>query len=249
MASRWLAVHPLRTRRSIALLLACALAWAGSGHAASLQVAPTSLTLQGRQNADALWLSNSGKQAVQVQLRVFRWTQADGSESLAPSEDLVASPAMQTLSPGQRQLVRIVRTRPAPVPAEMAYRVIVDELPTTNERQGLQFVLRYSIPIFIVPEGGAGVPALEARLLGGDDGGILEVRNRGTQHAQIADLAYGKDAATATPVVPGLLGYVLAGQTMRWPLESASSRFTGGTFVARINGAAELQPLASQAAP
>ncbi len=233
------------------LLWLAAVLWPGIATAASLQVAPTSLTLQGRQNADVLWLSNSGKAPVQVQLRVFRWTQADGKESLDTTHDLVVSPAMQTLTPGQKQLVRIIRTTPEAVAAETTYRVIVDELPTVApERPGLQFVLRYSIPIFVVPEAATGAPALETRLTSGEDGiGVLEVRNRGTQHAQIADLAYGKDAQTATPVMPGLLGYALAGQTMRWPLKSPASHFTGGTFIARINGAATLQPLALQAAP
>jgi fimbrial chaperone protein len=241
--------------RTAGFLLLAAVLWSGTAVAASLQVAPTSLTLQGRQNAEVLWLSNSGKAPVQVQLRVFRWTQADGRESLDATHDLVVSPAMQTLTPGQKQLVRIIRSTPEAVSAETTYRVIVDELPTTApEHPGLQFVLRYSIPIFVVPEAAAGTPAiapvLETRLISGEDGaGVLEVRNRGTQHAQIADLAYGKDAETATPVMPGLLGYALAGQTMRWPLKSPASHFTGGTFIARINGAATLQPLALQAAP
>lgn len=241
--------------RTAGFLLLAAVLWSGTAVAASLQVAPTSLTLQGRQNAEVLWLSNSGKAPVQVQLRVFRWTQVDGRESLDATHDLVVSPAMQTLTPGQKQLVRIIRSTPEAVSAETTYRVIVDELPTTApEHPGLQFVLRYSIPIFVVPEAATGAPAiapvLETRLIDGEDGvGVLEVRNRGTQHAQIADLAYGKDAGTATPVMPGLLGYALAGQTMRWPLKSPASRFTGGTFIARINGAATLQPLALQAAP
>ncbi|HEX2084016.1 MAG TPA: molecular chaperone [Xanthomonadaceae bacterium] len=243
----------LRFRAIAASLFVLAAVWSGLACAASLQVAPTSLTLEGRQNAEMLWLSNSGKQPVQVQLRVFRWTQADGKESLEPARDLVVSPAMQALAPGQRQVVRIVRTSPVPMAAEAAYRVIVDELPTAGgQPQGLQFVLRYSVPIFVVPESPEGKPAiapvLEARLLGGEDGGILEVRNLGTQHAQIADLAYGKDTASATSVAPGLLGYVLAGQTMRWPLKFPASHFTGGLFVARINGAAVLQPLALQGA-
>ncbi|WP_242108028.1 fimbrial biogenesis chaperone [Luteimonas aquatica] len=244
-----------RLRALAAALLLLAAAWTGGAPAASLQVAPTSLTLQGRQNADVLWLSNSGKEPVQVQLRMFRWTQSDGAESLDPSHDLVVSPAMQTLQPGEKQVVRIIRTAPQPVAAETTYRVIVDELPSgARDRQGLQFVLRYSVPIFVVPDAAAGAPtpapALDARLLGSGDGeAILEVRNRGTQHAQIADLAYGKDAASAAPVTPGLLGYALAGQTMRWPLKSPASRFTGGIFVARINGAAALQPLALSASP
>jgi len=100
-------------RAAICLVL---LALAGQASAASLQVAPTMLTLQANQNADGLWLSNSGRAPVQVQLRVFRWTQVDGEERLEPTRDLVISPPMQTLPPGQRQLVRLIRTNPIPPP-------------------------------------------------------------------------------------------------------------------------------------
>lgn len=236
----------LRTRVAAGLVVLAAL-WAGGASAASLQVAPTSLTLQGRENAGVLWLDNSGEEPVQVQLRVFRWTQSDGRESLEPADELMVSPAMQTLAPGQRQVVRVIRARPEPVAAESAYRVIVDELPSAAPRRpGLQFVLRYSLPVFITPETTALAPALQARVLGSGQEALLEVRNLGNGHAQIADLAHGADAASATPVAPGLLGYVLPGRTMRWSLPSPASRYTGGVFVARINGAADLQLLAPQ---
>ncbi len=240
----------LRPRMRAVLAAGMLLAsWAGPAATASLQVAPTSLTLQDRQNAEMLWVSNSGNEPVLLQVRVFRWTQAGGEESLEPTTDLAVSPGMRTLAPGERQMVRIVRTTVDPVDMETAYRAIVDELPRADrEREGLQFVLRYSIPVFVVPTAAAGAlaPVLQARLLDGAGGAVLEVRNLGNLHAQIADLAHGQSAATATPVTPGLLGYVLPGQTRRWPLESPASRFAGGIFVARINGAADLQPLALQ---
>lgn len=248
----------VRLRLQAAVFLLALTLASGFAFAASLQVAPTSLTLQATQNAEGLWLSNSGDQPVQVQLRVYRWTQSDGVESLDPTRDLVVSPPMQTLPPGQRQLVRVIRTAPVPPQSELSYRVIVDELPTDAtpaDKQGLRFVLRYSIPVFIVPqaqptesgkkaEPAAIAPALQARLLTGNDGqAMLEVRNSGSQHAQIADLAFGKTAAGAEPVVPGLLGYALAGQTMRWPLKAPAARFAGGVFTARINSEPEPQPL------
>ena len=240
-----------RCRRTLPVLVALAGLFGGgtAAQAASLQVAPTSLTLQGTQNAEALWLSNVGEQPVQVQLRVFAWRQRDGTDTLAPTTDLVASPAMQTLPPGQRQLVRLVRTAPAAVAAETAYRVIVDELPAGPPAQeGIRFVLRYSVPVFVLPEGGTGAPRLSLRTLPGEDGTVLEVGNAGSGHAQIADLARGADAASAVQVTPGLLGYVLPGSTMRWTLPATASASTGA-FFARINGAAALQPLATPAAP
>lgn len=236
-------------RYRAAIFFAALLAFAIPAGAASLQVAPTSLTLQAKQSADGLWLSNSGDAPVQVQLRVFRWTQKDGEERLEPTRDLVISPPMQTLPPGERQLVRLVRTKPIAPSSEISYRVIVDELPAPNkEQQGLQFVLRYSVPVFIVPETPTPIaPSLRTRLVAVEDGqAAIEIENSGSEHAQIADLVYTDASNKQETIVPGLVGYVLPGQRMRWPLKSPASRFANGVFKARINsGPVELSlPLA-----
>jgi fimbrial chaperone protein len=108
----------------------------------------------------------------------------------------------------------------------------------------MQFVLRYSLPVFIQPEGvAAPTPDLQARVLQQADGRlVLEVHNRGSGHAQLADLAVG---TLQKPQVfqPGLVGYVLGGQTMRWPLDITAARMTGATLSAKINGASDPTPL------
>ena len=180
-------------RQGFACALLAALI-AGSTQAASLQVAPTSLQLTARQNAEALWISNSGTAPVDVQARVFRWTQRDGRDELEPTTDLVISPPMQALAAGQQQLIRVVRADPQPPAGQQAYRVIVDEVPTLDpNRQGMQFVLRYSLPVFVQPEDKAPeTPELQATLLTQPDGTLaLEVRNLGASYAQLADLAMG----------------------------------------------------------
>lgn len=234
------------SRRLHAWACAALAAFAGmDAGAASLQVAPTTLTLPADKAADGLWLSNSGAAPVKVQLRLFRWTQADGRDVLEATRDLVVSPPMQTLAPGQRQLVRLVRTGAAP-PAQAAYRVIVDELPDTDPaREGLQFVLRYSIPIFLDPAGVAPAShALSVRLDADADGdATLVAENRGGHYAQVADLSWLAGDGSTRTVLPGLVGYVLPGQRMRWSLKSPPAAFADGRFRARINGAVDEETL------
>ncbi len=235
-------------KRSTAKLCAGALVAALAlphAHAASLQVAPTSLQLGARQNAEALWISNSGTAPVDVQARVFRWTQRNGRDELEPTTDLVVSPPMQALAAGQQQLIRVVRAVPQAPAAQLSYRVIVDEVPKLDPtRQGMQFVLRYSLPVFVQPEDGAATtPDLQATVVTPPDGKpVLEVHNRGTGYAQLADLAVG---TPDRPQIfqPGLVGYVLGGQTMRWPLDIAAGRLSGATLSAKINGASQATPL------
>jgi len=230
------------------LFAALVLSVTGGAHAASLQVAPTSVTVQASQNAAGLDLANTGTADLHAQVRVFRWTQVDGEDRLEATRDIAVSPPMAKLAPGAKQLVRIIRLGP-PANAEMAYRVIVDELPvdaTGNEgKPGLQFMLRYSVPVFVMPAGIEAVaPDLHARVVGDEGRRSLEVRNTGTGHAQLADLAFVDGAGRRTLLGEGLAGYVLAGQSRRWPLPVAIGDAAGGHFETRINGETDVRPLA-----
>ena len=220
---------------------------AAPADAAGLQVTPTTLTLRARQSADGLWLSNTGSTPLQAQVRLFQWIQSDGEERFEPTRALAVSPPMLELAPGARQLVRVIRLG-APPAAEGSYRLIVDELPPDEAQRppGLQFVLRYSVPVFLAAAGDpATAPKLRARVDLQGDQVRFEVRNDGDQYAQLADLTFVDAHGTRHPLRPGLLGYALPGQRMRWPLAAPAELLRGaGTFKARINGEATEQALA-----
>ncbi|MFL6956778.1 molecular chaperone [Nocardiopsis yanglingensis] len=232
----------------VALLALCLLATSTAG-ATSLQVAPTSLQLEARQRAGELWLTNSGTSPVKLQVRVFRWVQQGGQEQLLPTDELMASPPMQELAAGQQQLVRVMRPTREPPSAQQYYRLIVDEVPDLATRaEGMQFVLRYSIPVFVQPASGKLAPQLQARLVTLDDGrNGVEVANSGNSYAQIADLALGS-VKRPRIVHPGLLGYVLPGQVMRWPIERMAIDRDNDQITAKLNGESEQTPLSPPSA-
>src|SRR5688500_4736362 len=118
----------MRMERTTTWTLACVLSLAlcATANGASLQVSPTSVTLQAPQNADGLTLTNTGTAPLHAQVRVFRWTQQDNEEKLEPTRDLAISPPMLQLAPGAQQLVRIIRLGSPPMDAETSYRLIVD---------------------------------------------------------------------------------------------------------------------------
>ncbi|NML86811.1 molecular chaperone [Polaromonas sp.] len=214
----------------------------GMAAASGLQVSPITLTLPPTQNADGLWLSNTGDNVVSAQIRVYRWTQEGFEDKLTPSRGLLVSPPMLQLPAEGRQLIRAIRAGAPPNGAgavQEAYRIIIDELPVdTQGKKGLQFVLRYSVPIFVQP---AGEPPIAPQLRWAvrDEAGtaFLEVANSGGSHAQLADLSFTDTAGRRTAVHAGLLGYVLPGAKMRWALKPAAATFTaGGSWEAMING-------------
>lgn len=252
---------PRRRPRFLTALLAtlAAVGWAPA-MAASLQVAPILVELEDGMNAEALWLTNSGEAPIRAQVRVLAWSQAASEDELQPSRDLLASPPILEIAPGERQLVRIVRPDPGPVQAEQAFRLLVDELPSPEleASSGLQFLLQYSIPVFVLPPGVAprdaagpdaatDASALSATVTDAGAQAMLTVVNRGNQRVRLSALASVDASGTETMLLPGLVGYVLAGQRMQWPLEVAADALRGHHLKARLNDDRESQtlPLAS----
>lgn len=237
------------------VLLACLVAVASTAQASGLQVSPVSLTLQATDNAQGLWLSNTGDNVVHAQVRVYHWTEQDGAEQLTPSTGLVISPPMVEIQPGAKQLIRVIRVGAPPSGAgavEDAYRLAVDELPVDVQRkQGLQFVLHYSLPVFIEPVGVVQVePKLQWSMQRAGDHVVLQASNSGTGHAQIANLGFVNRSGRRITINDGLFGYVLPGATIRWTLKQPATDFAGGgTLEASVNGAPVTQaiPLADSA--
>jgi len=112
-------------------------------------------------------------------------------------------------------------------------------------KKGLQFVLHYSVPVFVEPAGSsAAPPALHWALQRDGDHAVLEVGNTGGSHAQLASLSFINSAGQRSEITPGLLGYVLPGATMRWVLKPPVAVFaSGGTLEASINGEKATQKL------
>lgn len=217
----------------------------GLAVASGLQVSPISLSLQARESASGLTLSNSSNDRVNAQVRVYQWLQDEKGDQLTPSRGLLASPPMIELKPGEKQLIRIIRAKAPPQgtgAVEDAYRISVDEIPvkSANQTTGLQFALSYSLPVFVQPIGISKTsPQLQWSTHLQPDGKEIKLRvsNRGNGHAQLAGLSFTDTAGKSTVINPGLLGYVLPGATMNWTLKIPPSVLTtGGKFKVMMNG-------------
>ena len=96
--------RPLHRRMATWLLATAAFLLTQAAVAASLQVSPISLEFSPEEQAQGIWLSNTGTVPLRAQVRVQQWSQADGSDQLAPARDMTASPPMLEIAAGARQL-------------------------------------------------------------------------------------------------------------------------------------------------
>ncbi|MBC4035251.1 molecular chaperone [Klebsiella variicola] len=231
------------------LLIVCNLCQGAS----SVLVWPVYPVIEADQSGVPLWLENRGTSSVTLQIRVLAWRQQGMQDRYSDQTSAVASPPFATISPGKRQLVRLMRVSPVAAGREESYRIIIDELPSPEQEQktnevGLKLQMRYLLPLFI---DGPGIwtkprsdkaerdPATATRpiLSWHTENGFLVVRNSGIVHARLTHVFWGdtpQDTRPALSVASGLLGYILPGQEMKWPLPSGRTVPVGKTLYAQL---------------
>lgn len=203
----------LRLALSAAILIA-----AGGAEAASLRVTPITIERVAPAAAGSLILSDPGTEPMNVQVRIFRWTQGPAGDTLAPTRDVVVSPPIAKLKPRTDYTVRVVRIAKKPVVGEEAYRILVDELPgeaaATSGGATVRLLLRYSIPVFFLAKP-AVLPKIEWAVTRQGGNFMVRAANRGSNRIRISELAL-RSGGRSTTLAGGLAGYVLAGSTMTW---------------------------------
>ena len=205
--------------KALLLYAAAATAVAGGGAGGSvLGVSPVGIERAGKERTAVLTLRNGGSEPLNVQLRVFRWTQVDGEDVLVRTSDIVASPPAAVILPGQRNVVRVVRQDTDPPAEAEAYRLIVDEVPDPEAVKAgtIKMALRQSVPVFFLP--GKNVQAnLSWQISWSNGQGTLRVTNSGQRPVRLSGVSLTKGEAEIWNK-QGLLGYVLGGSTKTWQM-------------------------------
>lgn len=224
-------------------------------HAASpLMIWPLDPVISGTQRAAALWVENRGSEVLALQARVLQWSQTEGEDQLSAQKEVVVSPPISQIPPGQKQLIRLLAQPGSASTEEQAYRILLDELPspptaTSQPQIGVQIQLRYSIPLFVyAPTADAAdtavkaSPALTWTMEQQEERHVLMVRNTGSGFARLTQVAWSDPDGRNDTLAAGLFGYVLAGSERRWTLDKPPS--PGSVLHATVNGVSESVPRA-----
>ncbi|WP_416411678.1 molecular chaperone [Pantoea sp. App145] len=216
------------------LLLLWLLTFSALSHAAnSLMIWPIDPAINPDDKASELWLENRGNATTLMQVRIFTWQQVNQREQYQTQQQVLASPPLVRIEPGQKQLVRLIKQVPPDAGKEMAYRVVLDEIPTPRtpgaNQAGLTFQMRYSVPLFVYGSGltaDSAKPNLSWRVENSEGKRWLLLTNNGNGHARLSNVTIG-----GRPIGNGLFGYVLANSSNRWLLNSN----VGGELEAEMN--------------
>ncbi|MDB5546414.1 MAG: gram-negative pili assembly chaperone, N-terminal domain protein [Hyphomicrobiales bacterium] len=200
--------------------------------AASISVSPIRADVMEPGNSTSFTIKNDAARTVNIQVRIFKWSLANGADDYAETDDVVATPPVAAVPQGASATVRIVRTSRAPVKGEESYRLVVDEIPDANRVRnlGVNVALRYTIPVFFL-SGEAAQPRLTWTVRSEKGKRMLVATNAGDKHLRISALKVG-----STNVVPGLAGYVLGHSSKKWELPGgASGAISAESDAGRIN--------------
>lgn len=181
---------------------------------ANVSLAPLRIEMDGTQRAETLRVYNPSGRAIGVQVRAFGWKQESGEDVYFASNDVMISPSIITIAPGDTQIFRVVR-RDQPAQGERRYRVAVDQLPDPELLRGgeAQARIRFTIPMFI--DRATASPANISWSVG-EDG--LTATNSGGQTARMVNLSLTDAQGQPLSVETGGLNYIHGGSTMVWPM-------------------------------
>lgn len=131
-----------------------------SSASAQLIIGPTVVELGSKQKVAAVSVTLDEKAAAPMRLQadVLRWSQGiTGDDVYADTAELLVTPPLAELRPGQRQIFRVALRGPRTAPEELAYRLILEDisesLPTAelSSNMKVHFRMRYDLPVMVAP--------------------------------------------------------------------------------------------------
>ena len=196
----------------------------GAAVAGSFNVSPVRVELSTQERTQALTVRNDGSEPSVVQVRLYAWSQDAGQDILQPTNELLVSPPVFTVQPGQSQLLRIALRGAGAADRQLSYRAVLEEVPAQGRAGGpaLQVALRISLPVFVEPTVEAS-PRIDWNARLADDGKLLvSAHNGGNGHIQLGDFTLS-DATGQAVAQQQQVSYILPGQTRTWTLDTQSS--------------------------
>jgi fimbrial chaperone protein len=220
---------PKATRIVASLLSAVVLA--PHAHAGTFSIAPVRIELSAKQRTQALTIKNEQETPVTVELHVQAWSQETGEDRLVDTRDVLTTPPVFVLPAKGEQIIRVALRRDVDANRELAYRLILQEVPEAAPQDfvGLRVALRLSLPIFV----SAHAPTqddVEWKAVRLADGKVrIEAQNHGSAHLQVAAFTVQSVSDETHVVHASSSKYLLAGSSATW---TVSPTFDAGNTTA-----------------
>ena len=212
------------------------------GYAVTLM--PLTLVMEQSKAVVSLHVRNDEAQAKIFEVQAFHWSQDDGEDVLELASDLVVTPPIMKLAPGEEKIIRVgVMRKNSNRTQEKAYRLLLKDItPIALEGGELRLRMQYLLPLFMSPDR----PQSELQLIeiaAPDKSGCIQITNAGNIHAKLVWTAPGSTPQSISPTQR----YVLAGaQLLICPDDPA---IHGERLIAGITSAYQNEVTSSEVTP
>ncbi len=159
----------------------------GSASAASFNVQPIRVFLNGSRPTGALKIRNISNRLLSLQLNAVEWSQdSEGKAGEKPTEEVVFFPKLFTLQKGKTRLIRVGLVNPKAGSKEKTFRIYMRELPLDTESTGtvIKVLLRIGVPVFLAPRVEKASGTVEGLRVEGRRI-VFTVKNSGTVHLRL----------------------------------------------------------------
>ncbi len=208
---------------------------AGSGPALALEISPLTIMLDAEAPVGVLKVRNDSLRPAAFQITGLEWSQEGGKDVHAVSPDLIVTPPIVSLEPGDSVLVRVgFLSRSEGGEREGGYRLLLRDISQIEETGSpLKVRTQVLLPVFFAPNAITHDVVVE-EAVGPDGETCVEVRNEGSVHKKLVSIGQrGRSDALAVQhyvlagatakVCPRALEGELAGEALRAGLTSAYS--------------------------
>jgi fimbrial chaperone protein len=192
--------------------------------AGSMSVFPLRVNFEAGKTSEIVTVRNTDTKPLLLQPAVNKWSQVDGQEVLEPTRDLLLSPPLVEIPPGESQTVRIVLRRDPDVSTQASYRLVLQEVPRKAESTGQQVVmaLKITLPIFVASKNPS-PPILSVSTVLGSS--VLNFKNSGQSHIQVKSVSV-LDGSNQIAKNESMF-YVLPGQTIKLKVDTKGRPIVG----------------------
>jgi fimbrial chaperone protein len=185
--------------------------------ALALTISPVLVELSPARRVTSITITNPGDRAISFQTQVRAWSQPDGADAYADTDELLVVPPIAEIAAGGSQIFRVT-TRTRPSAEEHAYRLIFEDVsdlvaPTTPAGESaISIRVNHNLPVFFAA---AGKLHLQSRLGPCANAaaqpattGCVRLDNEGSRYLQVKSLTleganWRKEINVSTRVLAG----------------------------------------------
>jgi fimbrial chaperone protein len=204
-----------------------------SALASSIEISPVRADLSAKARVAVLTVRNTGEDETVMQVSLIRWPASDSPDRFELTNDLLVTPTTFRLAGGTQQMVRIGLRGAVPLQTEIAYRLIIEEVPglQAQDTTGMRLIVRHDLPVFVKP---AAAPLNNVHMVidCSPQGASLRLVNRGNSHLKVLRMTLLEPATGRLEGDWKTFVYLLPGGEARWLLSALAPDAKALTYTA-----------------